>query len=464
MGVPVAQRSESTSPTDTLEQNAVPRGTPGRSAGSGSNRTAGARPDRNAGPRIWAIASGKGGVGKSVVISSLAIAFARRGRRCALLDLDLGGANLHTLLGVPRLRPNLSDFMQREVSDLSEVLSATGVPNLFVASGERSAADAANPKHSQKQKLIRHIRTLPVDEVFLDLGAGSAYHVLDFFLAADHGMLLVTPEPTAIENTYHLLKTAFFRSLRSSPGDPEVDDALKTALSERSSRGVRSPRDLVRAVSQIDPAAGERLSSRVEGFAPTLLVNQVRDRAQRNLGARLARECRAHLGAELKLLGSISADEHVPLAVQRGEPILRLYPGGSFATDIEALARHLLTNDSPMWDRHGDVPTDLRVALDPTTKPTGPIDLDAPGAALRKRREELGLRLEALTQRTRIRCLEGIEMECFDQLPPEPYIRGFVQQYAQVLGISEHERLAESFIARYRGARGDARLRTNPAA
>jgi flagellar biosynthesis protein FlhG len=397
-------------------------------------------------PRVWAMASGKGGVGKSVVTSSLAIAFARRGRRCALLDLDLGGANLHTLLGVPRLRPNLSDFLRREVACLSEVLGSTGIENLWIASGDRSPGDAANPSHSQKEKLIRHIRHLEVDDVFLDLGAGSAFHVMDFFLAANHGVLLVTPEPTAIENSYHFLKAAFFRSLRRSLRDPLAAEALKQALVQRSSRGVRSPLDLVRAVADIDPAEGEKLARRMRTFKPMLLVNQARDPRQRELGTRLARECRAHLGVEARALGSICADENVPLAVQRGEPVHRLSPNGRFAADIDLLAQQLLSEQEPKRDR-GQEPRATSPVRDGRLEPT------APGDTLRRRREQLGLCLEALVDRTRIRCLDDIEKERFDELPPEFHVRCFVDQYARALGIEEPGQVVERFVSRYRQAR-----------
>jgi len=410
-------------------------------------------PSRAPGPRVWAMASGKGGVGKSVVTSSLAIAFARRGRRCALLDLDLGGANLHTLLGVPRLRPNLSDFLRREVASLSDVLGSTGVENLWMASGDRSSANAANPKHSQKEKLIRHIRRLEVDEIFLDLGAGSAFHVLDFFLASHRGVLLVTPEPTSIENTYHFLKAAFFRSLRRSLRDPQVAEAMDQALTQRSSRGVRSPLDLVRAVAEIDPAAGEQLGGRVRTFRPMLLVNQVCDSNQRGLGARLARECRAHLGAHVQALGSVAADPCVPLAVQRGEPVHRLSPNSQFSTDIDLLAQRLLTAQEPMRSRRDVVPVDGDGrSVKESRGFEGRLDPTAPGDALRRRREELGLCLETLVDRTRIRCLDSIEKECFDALPPEIHVRCFVDQYARALGIEEPGQLVHRFVSRYRHA------------
>ena len=70
-------------------------------------------------PRIWSVGGGKGGVGKSVVTSSLAAALAGLGRRCVVIDGDLGGANLHTLLGAARPRLTLAHFMSGEVASLA---------------------------------------------------------------------------------------------------------------------------------------------------------------------------------------------------------------------------------------------------------------------------------------------------------------------------------------------------------
>ncbi len=170
---------------------------------------------------------GKGGVGKSVIASSLAAAIAGTGRRCAVIDVDLGGANLHTLLGVSRPRRTLSHLLTGEVGSLAELMVQTSVPNLWLVSGNQALLDMANPKHSQKEKLFRHIRGLDVDDVVLDLGAGSAFNVLDFFLLARRRLVVVTPEPTAIENAEHFLKAALYRSLqvvarraRRPRGDP----------------------------------------------------------------------------------------------------------------------------------------------------------------------------------------------------------------------------------------------------
>ena len=153
-------------------------------------------------PCIWAIGGGKGGVGKSVLTSSLGIALANTGQRCAVVDVDLGGANLHTLLGVPRPARTLSHFVRGEVASLEEILCPTSVRNLSIVSGSSALLEMANVKHAHKEKLLRHVRKLDVDHVLLDLGAGSAFNVLDFFVAARRAVVVVIPEPTSFENAY----------------------------------------------------------------------------------------------------------------------------------------------------------------------------------------------------------------------------------------------------------------------
>ena len=86
--------------------------------------------------RVWAIGGGKGGVGKSFVAVNMATVAAESGKSVLLIDADLGGANLHTCLGVtPGDQLNLSDFLEERVLDLLRVelelaMQQTGVPSL----------------------------------------------------------------------------------------------------------------------------------------------------------------------------------------------------------------------------------------------------------------------------------------------------------------------------------------------
>jgi flagellar biosynthesis protein FlhG len=425
-------------------------------------------------PRIWAVGGGKGGVGKSVVAANLSMALAERGERCALIDLDLGGANLHTLLGVARPRRTLSHFLGGAVDTLEDVLSPTSVPQVWLASGSGALLEIANLQYSQKLKLLRHVRRLPVSHVVLDLGAGSAFNVLDFFLAADAGLLVVVPEPTSVENAYHFLKAAFFRSLRHVAREPGVRRALESALAA-GRRGALTPRELVREAGRLDPAAGRLLEERVRRFTPRLLVNQVDREEHQRLGPEMSSACADQLGVRVGYLGGLALDAAVVDAVRRQLPVLQLYTGCAFASGLRRAADRLLADTRadpapvPAWRapgaplplaRHGlaPAPRERAPAVATARRPArvlAPLAreaADGPGSYLRRCRERLGLSLAELEQRTRLRSLERIEQERFAELPPAPYLAGHVRQYARELGIADAEALAASFLERSRVA------------
>src|SRR5437773_837684 len=103
-------------------------------------------------------------------------------------NAELGAANLHTLLGAARPRVTLSHFLTGEVQSLADVMVQTSVPNLWLVSGHQALLEMANPKQREKEQLSRQIQSLDVDDVLLDLGAGSAFNVLDLFLLAQRGL------------------------------------------------------------------------------------------------------------------------------------------------------------------------------------------------------------------------------------------------------------------------------------
>jgi flagellar biosynthesis protein FlhG len=214
------------------------------------------------GPRIWAIGGGKGGVGKSVIAANLGTSMAQMGARVALVDADLGGANLHTLLGLPTPRTNLADFISRRVANLSDIMTPTAIKNLWLVSGARALLEMANPNYGQKGKVIRHVAALDVDHVILDLGAGSAFNVLDFFLVARRGILVVVPEATSIENAHHFLKAAFFRKLKMAQPRKQVRAAIAKVVTGSTARDVRTPKNLISKIMTVDPEIGATHSAR----------------------------------------------------------------------------------------------------------------------------------------------------------------------------------------------------------
>jgi flagellar biosynthesis protein FlhG len=96
--------------------------------------------------KIWAVGGGKGGVGKSLVTANTSICLALMGYKVVTVDLDLGGANMHTCLGIPIPEKTLSDYISKKVSDFSDLLVPTPVKNLSIISGAQDELGIANLK------------------------------------------------------------------------------------------------------------------------------------------------------------------------------------------------------------------------------------------------------------------------------------------------------------------------------
>jgi len=281
--------------------------------------------DRVRGPRIWAIGGGKGGVGKSVIATNVAATIAGPNESVALVDADLGGANLHTLLGMPSPKANLSDFISKRVTSLGEVMTPTPIDNVWLISGAKALVEMANPNFGQKSKILRHINALDVDHVVLDLGAGTSFNVLDFFLAARKGVLVVVPEPTSVENAYYFLKAAFFRKLKRAQPRGQVKAAIKEVMNGSARSKVKTPRDLISQVWSMDPDVGAALVAEASSFRPALIVNRVDHPRHERLGEDIVTACRDYFGIRLQFLGSLPNDKLVVRSVVERKPAAQYF-------------------------------------------------------------------------------------------------------------------------------------------
>ena len=91
-------------------------------------------------------------------------------------------------------------------------------------------------------------------------GAGTSFNILDFFLFSDHGMLVVLPEPTAIENAYRFIKSAFYRRFKKVVAHhKDVKEIIDTAMDQKNAAGLRTPHDLIERIKTMDQGIGEVL-------------------------------------------------------------------------------------------------------------------------------------------------------------------------------------------------------------
>ena len=260
--------------------------------------------------RLIAVGGGKGGVGKSVVAIALATEWARRGRRVVLADLDLGAANLHSYLGIHHTTPTLARFLRRETDTLDGLLVESGQSGLQLLRGADDVPGLANPQHWMKLKLLRHIRAIDADVVLLDLGAGTAFNTLDFFGAADLGLVVTEPQPAAVMNAYGFIKAAFHRRLQAVfRHHPALADAVEFDLAAPEDQRQFGVDWLRQMAADVAPQATGLIDEIAQAFKPGLIINRSRPDDDNKLVNNLLTLCRNRLGLSIEQLGQLPAND-----------------------------------------------------------------------------------------------------------------------------------------------------------
>ncbi len=214
---------------------------------------------------IFSIGAGKGGVGKSFITANLGVLFANQGHRVLLVDLDLGGPNLHTFLGLKNPKTGLNEFLNKTCKNLDDAIVPTPTPNLSIISSVHCSMEIANLFYAQKLKIIKAIQNLPHDIILLDLGAGTNFNNLDFFLTSNRGLFILTPEPTSIENTAHFIKASYVRMVKQTLNQHAFNTILKEVVDESKPTLIKVA-DLVEMIKKHDPGKGTLLDDRLKKF------------------------------------------------------------------------------------------------------------------------------------------------------------------------------------------------------
>lgn len=281
---------------------------------------------------LISVASGKGGVGKSVVAANLALALAKTERRVVLADLDVGGADAHIMFGELNPSVTLTDFLEKRVNRLEEVaIPVTFHPNLRLIAGTGETLATANMAHARKKRLMKHFQNLDADVVVLDIGAGTNYHALDFFLMADIHVAVATPDPTSVLDLYRFIKLAVIRRVLSyflsrSPM-PEV----------LANRDFTSMEEVMEVAGATDDEGREVAATALESLQPGLVINRSSSHAQVNV-LYLRKILHQYVGGDLRLLGEIPEDPTVTQAVRKFLPVIEAAPTSDAAKGLLAVS------------------------------------------------------------------------------------------------------------------------------
>ncbi|MCM1309142.1 MAG: MinD/ParA family protein [Butyrivibrio sp.] len=250
------------------------------------------------GTRIITVTSGKGGVGKSSVSINLALQFRREGKRVIIFDADFGLANIEVMFGViPKY--TLADIMFRG-REIREIITE-GPEGVMFVSGGSGIAKLVNLDHEQVKRLVHKLSELEelADVIIVDTGAGISPSVLEFVASSPEVLLVTTPEPTSITDSYALLKALAMHR------DFDRDSVKINVIANKVSSSAESK------------AIYEKLSAVVERF----------------------------LGIELIYLGDVPYDSNITRAVMKQKPVSIAYPSSKPAAALRTISERLMNGE-----------------------------------------------------------------------------------------------------------------------
>lgn len=246
-------------------------------------------------PRVIAVSSGKGGVGKTNLSVNLAIALSQMKYRVLIIDADLGMANVNIVLGASA-KYNLLNLIRDNVN--VEDIIAEGPCGVKFLSGGSGIEELANLTPFDLEKIISKLNLCEslADIILIDTGAGLSKSVLNFLMAADDVILVTTPEPTAMTDVYAIMK-----AYSNQPDCSEVK----------------------------------------------LVVNRV---AEPNEGidvqTKLEKTALRFLNLNVTTLGEIKEDRNLVRAVKAQKPVVLSYPSSDVAKCIRKIASVLISDNT----------------------------------------------------------------------------------------------------------------------
>ena len=247
--------------------------------------------------RVITVTSGKGGVGKSSVSINLAMQFRKQGKSVIIFDADFGLANIEVMFGaIPKY--NLADMIFRGKGFKDIIVE--GPEGIGFISGGSGINGLGNMNREQVQYLVYKLKELEMlaDIIIIDTGAGISDSVLEFVAASGEVVLVTTPEPTSITDSYALLK----------------------ALNARESFDAEICKIKVVANRVLNYEEGKNLFSKLEVVVTKFLK------------------------INLAFLGVIPMDMNMSKAIMQQKPISIAYPNSAGAKSVERIADGLLEN------------------------------------------------------------------------------------------------------------------------
>ncbi len=298
--------------------------------------------------QIIPIASGKGGVGKSLLSANLAITLGQAGKRVILADLDLGASNLHLVIGQFAAKKGIGTFITGE-SSFEDIILPTEYENVSFIAGDSEIPGLSTLKIFQKKSIVKKFHELEnrCDYLIIDLGAGTHLTILDLFLLSPQGIVVTAPTVTATLNGYLFLKNAVFRLMATSfKKDSKAAKYLDNLKNDSASLQRLYIPKLIEALRAADPESTAVFEQKMAQFHPRLVMNMIDEPKDADKALKIRRSCQQYLGIDVESLGVMYRDSLQDKALSARLPVVAYKPNAVISQAIYRIAEKILQSET----------------------------------------------------------------------------------------------------------------------
>ena len=300
--------------------------------------------------QIIPIASGKGGVGKSLLSANLAVTLGQLGKKVILADLDLGASNLHLAIGQTAPKIGVGTFLSGE-SKFADIIQPTDYMNVSFIAGDSEIPGLSALKTAQRNSLIKNFKKLDADYLILDLGAGTHTMILDLFLLSPQGIVVTAPTVTATLNGYLFLKNAVFRLMAATfkKGTKAGSYLEKIRADSASMQRLYIPK-LVEAIAAVDPVNAKKFREKMDKFHPRLIMNMIDEPKDADKALKIRRSCQTYLGLDVEHLGVMYRDSLQDKALASRMPVVTYKKNSVLSQAVYRIAEKLLQSEAVQFE------------------------------------------------------------------------------------------------------------------
>lgn len=292
---------------------------------------------------ILPIASGKGGTGKTFFSVNLGTALALKRKTVILIDLDLGGSNLHTWLGIRNKNPGIGDLIYKKERNLKSLIIQTNIERLFFIPGDTLLTGTANLDFTVKKKIIKEIKSLIADYIIIDLGSGTSFNTIDFFLSSSSGIIVTTPDITSVLNAYSFLKAVLYRILYNSfaPNSMERKAISFFVHSHIEGKSI-SFLKIFENLYKINPDSAEKAKTRINVYLPKIVVNMINNINDLSINIKLRQIAGKNLGLKMEYIGCLFNNPYAAESLIKRKPLILLRPESSFSKSMDTIIKNII--------------------------------------------------------------------------------------------------------------------------